>query len=93
MWAGGCGAGAAVACVTCLGVHSTKTCGVQSNRRQQLACRLTDGMQRDQQPPPDCIFLPPQHQYDKLYELASAALGSSLSKHMLKTLVRAYLGI
>lgn len=30
LWAGGCGAGAAVACVTCLGVHSAKTCGVQS---------------------------------------------------------------
>ena len=34
-----------------------------------------------------------QHQFDKLYELATAALGSSVSKRMLKSLVRAYLGI
>lgn len=34
-----------------------------------------------------------QHQFDQLYELAKAALGSSLTKRTLKSLVRSYLGI
>ena len=34
-----------------------------------------------------------QHQYDRLYSLASRVLGSSVPKHMLKGLVRAYLGV
>ena len=58
-----------------------------------IPCTLL-GLATNSPSPTPAPFLPlPQHQFDQLYELAKAALGSSLTKRTLKSLVRSYLGI